>query len=572
MTERAQKPTPDQFTNATWEDILPLYEELVNRPLDPGDTEGIEAWLNDWNDLDTALSEAASIANVNASCDTEDPVKEEAYLRFSGEIGPRRNEQVVRLANRLLDTGYARPDLETTLRRFRTDREIFREENVPLQQELQKLNSEYNKLTGSMTVTWDGKDIPLPRLNPFMLDPDRGTREKAFRLQFQPYIEHRETLAGIFDQQLEKRQQVARNAGFANYRDYVFADKYRYDYAPDDCFSFHDAVEQTFVPAIARRHEVRKQQMGLETLRPWDTASDPFGRPALQPYDTIDEMNARAEDIFAKVDPVFGEQFGIMRREELLDLDSRTGKRPGGFCTSFAYRKRPFIFMNASGVGGDVRTLLHEAGHAFHGFASSDLPFIYQRMYGSEMAEVASMSMELLSAPYLRQSEGGYYEDGDYTRARIEHLEGVLAIFAWVATVDAFQQWLYTDPAASDRDARNAKWLETWARFDPGIDWSGLRPERTARWYKQLHIFLYPFYYIEYAIAQLGALQVWRNSLQDHAKATADYRAALALGGSRPLPELFGTAGARLIFDAAGMSELVTLIEGELEALEAITA
>jgi oligoendopeptidase F len=312
--------------------------------------------------------------------------------------------------------------------------------------------------------------------------------------------------------------------------------------------------------------------MNLDTLRPWDTTADPFGRPALRPYETIDEMNAKAEQIFAKVDPALGEQFGIMRKEELLDLESRKGKRPGGFCTSYPYRKRPFIFMNASGVGSDVRTLLHEAGHAFHGFASSDLPFVYQRMYGSEMAEVASMSMELLSAPYLRHSEGGYYVDGDYTRARVEHLEGILSLIAWVATVDAFQQWLYTDPAASDRDARDATWLETWARFDPGIDWSSLEPERTARWHKQLHIFLYPFYYIEYAIAQLGALQVWRNSLHDHTKAVADYRAALALGGSRPLPELFGAAGARLIFDAEGMTELVTLIEGELASLEAITA
>ena len=572
MTQGAQKPTPDQFTDATWDDILPLYQELVNRPLDPGDTVAIEAWLNDWNDLDTAIAEASSVANVEASRDTEDPVKEEASLRFSGDIGPIRAEQVVRLANKLLDSGYTRPDLETTLRRFRTDRDIFREENVPLQQELQKLNSQYNKLSGGMTVRWNGEEIPLPRLNPFMLDPDRDTRERAFRLQFQPYIENRETLADIFDQQLEKRQQVARNAGFANYRDYVFADKYRYDYTPVDCFSFHDAVEQTFVPAIARRHEVRKQQMGLDTLRPWDTATDPFGRPALRPYDTIDEMNAKAEQIFARVDPDLGEQFGIMRQEELLDLDSRKGKRPGGFCTSFPYRKRPFIFMNASGVGSDVRTLMHEAGHAFHGFASSDLPFIYQRMYGSEMAEVASMSMELLSAPYLRASEGGYYVDGDYTRARIEHLEGILALLAWVATVDSFQQWLYTDPAASDRDARDAKWLETWARFDPNTDWSGLTPERTARWHKQLHIFLYPFYYIEYGIAQLGALQVWRNSLQDHRRAVADYRQALALGGTRPLPELFGAAGARLIFDGEGMAELVTLIEGELASLEAISA
>ena len=570
MADRVTQPTPADFADATWDDILPLYEELANRPL--GDAAAVEAWLDDWHALDTALAEAASVANVEASSDTDDPVKEAAHLRFSAEIRPRQAEQLVRLANKLLDSGYSRPDLETTLRRFRTDREIFREENVPLQQELQKLNSQYNKLTGGMTVKWRGEEIPLPRLNPFMLDPDRATREEAFRLQFQPYIQQRETLADIFDEQLELRQRVARNAGFANYRDYIFADKYRYDYTPADCFSFHDAVEKTFVPAIARRHEVRRQQMGLDRLRPWDTGADPFGRPPLRPYETVDELTAKAEQIFTRVDPVLGEQFGIMRQEGLLDLESRKAKRPGGFCTSFPYRKRPFIFMNASGVAGDVRTLLHEAGHAFHGFASANLPFLYQRMYGSEMAEVASMSMELLAAPYLRAADGGFYEDGDYTRARIEHLEGILSLLAWVATVDAFQQWLYTDPAAADRDARDAKWLETWSRFDAGLDWSGLEPERTARWHKQLHIFLYPFYYIEYAIAQLGALQVWRNSLHNQGKAVADYRAALALGGSRPLPELFATAGARLIFDADGMAELVTLIEGELAALEAITA
>ena len=215
---------------------------------------------------------------------------------------------------------------------------------------------------------------------------------------------------------------------------------------------------------------------------------------------------------------------------------------------------------------------LHEAGHAFHGFESSKLPFIYQRFYGSEMAEVASMSMELLSAPYLRQADGGFYSDADYVRARTEHLDGILEIFAWVATVDAFQQWLYTDEAAADRDVRDARWLETWERFNPGVDWAGLEPERTARWHKQLHIFLYPFYYIEYAIAQLGALQVWRNSLRDQSQATADYRAALALGGSRPLPELFDRAGARLIFDAEGMAELVGLVEGELVSLETTVA
>lgn len=562
-------PTPDQFANATWEEIAPGYERLAERPLEPGDTDAIERWLDDWNALDVALSEAASLANVAASCDTADPAKEEAYLRFASQIGPRRGEQIVRLANKLLDTGYSRPDLETTLRRFRTERDLFREESIPLEQELSELNARYNKLTGGMTVEWEGEEIPLPRLNPFMLDPDRDIRERAFRLQFQPYIAKREELADIFDAQLERRQQIAKNAGFANYRDYTFPAKHRYDYTPEDCATFHDAVEQTFVPAIARRLDVRRQQMGLEMLRPWDVGPDPLGRPALQPYDTIEELNGKAGQIFAKVDPVFGGYFETMRDENLLDLESRKGKRPGGFCTSFPYRKRPFIFMNASGVGSDVRTLLHESGHAFHGFEASALPFVYQRQYGSEMAEVASMSMELLAAPYLRAEDGGYYNAEDYKRARTEHLDGILSIFAWVATVDAFQQWLYTDPAAQDRDARDEKWLQTWARFDPGLDWSGLEAERTARWHKQLHIFLYPFYYIEYAIAQLGALQVWRNALQDQEKAVADYRAALALGGSRPLPELFGRAGARLIFDREGMAELVSLIEGQLAEIEA---
>lgn len=573
MTVSTPVPTPEQFRNATWDEIRPLYQELVDRSLEPGDIAAIVAWLDDWNALDTALMEATSVANVEASCDSENPEKEGRHLRFASEIGPQQAQYGVMLANRLLDSGYTRPDLETTLRRFRTNREIFREENIPLQQELSKLSNQYNKICGSMTVEWEGEQIPLPRLNPFLQSPDRETREKAWRLQFQPYIDKRDELADIFDKQLALRQQIAKNAGFANYRDYIFEDKYRYDYTPDDCFRFHDAVEQTFVPAVAKRHEARKAEMGLDALRPWDLGSDPQGRPPLKPYDKIDDMTATAQAIFTKVDPVLGEQFGIMREEGLLDLDSRKGKRPGGFCTSFPHRKRPFIFMNSSGVGTDVRTLLHEAGHAFHGFASLEaLPFLHQRRYGSEMAEVASMSMELLSAPYLRKSDGGYYEDADYARARIEHLEGIISLLTWVATVDSFQQWLYTDEAALDRDARDAKWQETWARFDPETDWSGLEQQRVARWYKQLHIFLYPFYYIEYAIAQLGALQVWRNALQDQAKAVEDYRAALALGGSKPLPELFGTAGARLIFDAEGMGELVELIEGEIAGLEKLEA
>ena len=561
-------PTPTQFADMNWDEIEPLYTALAEREL--SDDAATKTWLDDWNALDTSLMEAASVANVEVSCDSQNEEKEARHLRFSSEIMPQRGKIANDLTIKLLDSGYAPDDLKQVLKRAQTDRDIFREENVPLQQELSKLSNAYNKAAGGMTVEWEGETVPLSRLNPFMEHPDRDIREKAWRLHLQPYIDQRDQLADIFDKQLALRQQVAKNAGFENYRDYTFADKYRYDYTPEDCYSFHDAVSATFVPALQKQHNERKQKMGVEALRPWDLGHDPDGAQPLKPYDTIDDLNATAQNVFTKVDPVLGEQFGIMRDEGLLDLEARTGKRPGGFCTSFPYRKRPFIFMNASGTGGDVRTLLHEAGHAFHGFATSEhLPYLQQRRYGSEMAEVASMSMELLSSPYLHKRDGGFYEsDEDYARARREHLEGIVKLFTWVAPVDAFQQWVYTDPAAADRDARDAKWVEIWNRFDPQTDWSDLNDYRVARWYKQLHIFLYPFYYIEYAIAQLGALQVWRNALQDQGKAVEDYRAALALGGSKPLPELFDRAGARLIFDEAGMAELVELIQREIAAAE----
>ncbi|MBA2277002.1 MAG: oligoendopeptidase F, partial [Chloroflexia bacterium] len=278
------RPTPDQFTDATWADIRPRYDDLAARPLGAGD-DAIEAWLADWSALEVALQEASSLASIAYSVDTTDPAKEAAHLRFSSEIGPKRGEQQVRLAHKLLDTGFARDDLTTTIRRFATDRDIFREENVPLQQQLQGLNARYQKLTGGMSVEWEGERLPLPKLGPYLLSPDRAVRERAWRLQFGPYVEARDTIADILDEQLAQRQQVARNAGFANYRDYVFEEKHRYDYTPEDCARFHDAVAATFVPALARRHERRREQMGLDALRPWDTAPDPAGRPALHPYD-----------------------------------------------------------------------------------------------------------------------------------------------------------------------------------------------------------------------------------------------------------------------------------------------
>lgn len=561
------KPTPEQFADAGWDDIRPRFDDLAERPLDAATA---DAWLADWSALEEALWEARNLAYVAYSADTADPAKEATHLRFSGEIGPRQEEQHVRLGGRLLDSGYERDDLLTTLRRFRNHRQIFRTENVPLQQELEGLNARYETLTGGMTARWDGEELPLPRLAPFLLEPDRTTRERAWRLAIGPYVAQREALADIFDEQHRLRQEVARNAGFANFRDYAFREKDRFDYGPAECDAFQDAIAATVVPALARRYERRREQMGLDTLRPWDTAPDPLGRPPLRPFATAAELTERGETIFASVDPALGDYFATMRREGLLDLDSRKGKAPGGYCTGLDHRRRPFIFMNASGVPGDVETLLHEGGHAFHAFEIyAAHPLIFPAFIGAEIAEVGSMAMELLAAPHLARTAGGYYEEDEARRARIEHLEGILGLLPWIATVDAFQGWLYTSGEGHDRDARDAAWLRIYGRFEAGLDWSGLEAERRARWYRQLHIFLYPFYYVEYGIAQLGALQVWRNAVRDRAGAVAAYRRALALGGSRPLPELFAAAGARFAFDAPIVAELVGLIEEQLAALEA---
>jgi oligoendopeptidase F len=565
MTIAKLPDSPQAFADATWDDILPYYEELATRPLD---RENVEAWLAEWSKLDELIQEAQSLASIAYTTDTADPAKEAAHLRFSSEIAPRLQEQRVRLGRRLLDLGYERDDLTTLLRRFRNQRDLFRAENMPLIAEAQKLNAQYQKITGGLMVEWDGEEKTLPQLQPFLLSPDRAVRERAFRLRARPYTERRDELADLFDRQFALREQIARNAGFANYRDYAHQEKNRFDYSPADCERFHAAVEETVTPAVERLYEARRRQIGVETLRPWDTAQDPQGRPPLQPFAEVTTLIDRAGTIFERVDPALGGYFQTMARERLLDLDSRKGKAPGGYCTGLPHRKRPFIFMNAVGVHGDVNTLLHEAGHAFHGFEAYRQPLLWQRHPGSEMAEVASMSMELLSAPYLAREAGGYYGEEDARRARAEHLKGILAILPHIASVDAFQHWIYTSGEGGDRDARDAAWLRIRARFERGVDWSGLEAERMARWYQQLHIFLYPFYYIEYGIAQLGALQVWRNALRDQAGAVASYRHALALGATAPLPKLFEAAGARLSFDSGTMGELVALIEEQLATLE----
>ena len=557
--------TPDDLAQASWADVQPWYERLATIEVPPG---GAEAWLSTWSRFEELLGEAGTKSMIAYTCDTNDPAKEAAYLRFSADIGPKAHEQSVRLARRALTLGLDREDLAPMLREFRTDDEIFREASVPRMAELEELSAAYQKVTGGLSAEWDGVTKTIPQLGPYLQVTDRDVRERAFRKGAEAYLAVRDDLASQFDRMFTLRSAIAAEAGFADYQAYSFRSKYRFDYTPADCAGFHRAVEATVVPAVRRLHEERKRLLGVDRLRPWDLGVDPLNRPALAPFTSAEGFLGPAERVFTAVDPELGARFARMRREGLLDLDSRAGKAPGGYCTGYSWSKVPFIFMNAVGVGDDVTTLLHEAGHCFHDFEASGLPFLWQRGTGSEMAELASMSMELLASRHLA-APTGWYSEADARRARAEHLEDVLIALAHIASVDAFQSWIYTSGRGHDAGARDAAWLEIRARFEQGIDWSGLERERVARWYRQLHIFELPFYYIEYGIAQCGAIALWEESMRDPAAAVSRYRRALALGGTQSLPELYRAAGVRLVFDEAAMTPLVALVEQTIAELRA---
>lgn len=560
-------PSPESLADATWEDIAPYYESLAEQPLT---LENVEEWLASWSRLEELVGEASVLASIAYTSDTTDPAKEAAHLRFAAEISPRRDEQEVRLARRLLELGWSRSDMEMALRRFATDAEIFREENLPHFAALEELESGYEKVVGAITVDWEGERKTVAQLQPFLKSPQRPVRERAFRAMAAPYMSARDELADLFDEMYARRQRIAHNAGFADFRGYIFAAKHRFDYTPEDCARFHRGVEATVVPALGRLHAERSRTLRLTPLRPWDLHVDEQAAPPLVPFQGADELVARSRRVFERVDAELGERFRDMAEAGLLDLESRPGKAPGGYCATLPFRGKPFVFMNAVGVPDDVSTLVHEAGHCFHSFATRALPYVWQRRTGMEAAELASMSMELLAMPHLARPDG-FYEPPDVRRAWLEQLEDTLAGLAHIACVDAFQAWLYTSGQGGNREARDAVWLEIRQRFEPSVDWSGLEGERIARWYRQAHIFVAPFYYIEYGIAQLGALQVWRASLEDPLRAVTNYKSALALGGTRPLPEMYAAAGAALMFDGESMAPLVDLLERRIMELRSAT-
>ncbi len=551
-----------------WADYEPFAKQLQERILN-ADT--LHSFMADWSKLSALLGEVASRLNVATNLDTTDAAAEKKYLNFYATIVPEQAKMTHVLNEKLVESGLQPANFAVPMRAIDAQIQLFREENLPIFTELRELETQYDKIVGAQTVLWQGEEKTIEQMKSVFIEADRAEREQAFRLIHARRLQDRQALNELWVIMFKLRQQIAQNAGFANFLDYTWQRYGRFDYTPQDVRQFHEAIEQVVVPAVERLNEKRRHAFGLDVLRQWDVSAELPGRKPLTPFKNGEELEAGSETIFKQLDPDLGQYLTTMRAEKLLNLENYKGKAPGGYCTSFPVMKRPFIFMNAIGIHDDVQTMLHEAGHAFHVFEAVSLPMIQQQHAPIEFCEVASMSMELLAAPYLAQDKGGFYSETEAARARIEHLEGMLVFWPYMAVVDAFQQWAYTSgDAALDPANCDAKWTELWHRFKIGVDYSGIEDWVATGWHRKLHIFTVPLYYIEYGIAQLGAAQVWSNSLHNQADALRRYRHGLSLGNTAKLPDLFAAAGAKLAFDADMLQQMVELIEttiGDLESL-----
>ncbi|MBP7688281.1 MAG: M3 family oligoendopeptidase [Thermoflexales bacterium] len=556
------------FLTWTWADVAPYYQDLNARPLDAAN---VAAWLSDWTRIGKVISETYARLHLATTLNTADAEAERRYLAFLSEVQPKVEEAEQQLKQKLLDSGLQPIGFEMPLRNLRAEAELFREANLPLILQGRKLGQQYNKIVGAQSAQWQGQELTLQQLRPIGLSADRSIREQVWRLSSERWLTDRGAINALWRQAIPLRQQIAHTADHDDFRSYAWRDRQRFDYTPENCLEFHAAIEAVVVPAASRIYDRARQRLGVDVIRPWDLDLDrnPISLDAPPPFKDEAELMAKTAAVFAQVDPQLGEYYATMQRQGLLDLDNRKGKAPGAFCTEFLVTERPFIFMNAVGLRDDVRTMLHESGHAFHVFETLHLPYIQQLNITMEIAEVASMAMELLASPYLSDRHGGFYSGPDYAQDRAQHLERIILFWPYMAMVDAFQHWVYTHDAGSDPAACDAKWTELAQRFMPGVDWAGLDDALMTGWHRKQHIHRSPFYYVEYGLAQLGAVQVWRNALTDQAEALAAYRRALALGATRPLPELYAAANVKFAFDAETLREAVDLIESHIQQLEA---
>lgn len=550
-------------------DDLSQVERHLNLLLDydVNDLDSLAVWLVECSRFTEAASERISRDMIAFSCNTEDADAKRRHDFNQQQLMPMLQRYRARLDRRFYDNTHRHnlsPFYEELIRRTATAIEIHRDENIAIEAEAKSLVNEYFALTGKMTVVWTGQEKTLQEMDPHLRSSDRNERRQAWELIQSRRLSDSEAIDSITDQLVSMRHKIAQNAGFPNYRDYMFKRLCR-DYTPDDCYRFRDAVQRHVVPLCDAIAQTRKRELGIETYRPWDVDGAPHGQSPLKPFETTDELIAKSVRVLKQIAPEFGEMLQDMASQGCLDLDTRRGKRPGGFCSSLPVSKKSFIFANFSNTQSAVRTLVHESGHAVHNLLALSLPLIEYRRTPAESAELASMSMELLTMPGWTEF---YPDPEDLRRAQKEQLQGIVEFLPWALTVDSFQHWVYLNTSA-DREARNDEFASIARSLAYHcVDWTGFEEELRHRWKAQLHIIAYPFYYIEYAIAQLGALQVYRLFKDDRAAAVDGYKRALSLGSSAPLANVYAAAGIEFDFSDQTIGELMTFVQEELADLE----
>jgi oligoendopeptidase F len=570
---------PASLRVSSFADVEPYFKQLIDRPV--RSAAELERWIVDRGELAAACSESRADLYISMTCDTDNKEVASAFTRFVEEVDPKLkvagfelDKKLVELASKvkLDDARY-----KVLLQGARADVELFRSENVAIETKIDLLVQKFEALAGSLTVEFEGQERTLPQMARYQEQTDRNLRERAWRTVAERRLKEANNFSDIYDEMITLRQQVAKNAGFATYTDFAFKAKHRFDYSAKECFAFHDGVEKHIVPLVRSFDAVRAKAMSVSSLRPWDMAVDPKGRGPLKPFQGGAELVSKSVAAMQALDPRLATMLASMgngseargaKDGANFDLDSRKGKAPGGYQYMRDRSRRPFIFMNAAGLHKDVETMVHEAGHAFHSLLSRDEPLVEYRSAPIEFCEVASMSMELLTMQHW-SAPGSFYAKGseDHMRSMREQLKRSVLLLPWIATIDAFQHFVY-GYASHNRQERTSFWLELDERFGSKIDWSGLESTRATLWQRQLHLFSVPFYYIEYGIAQLGALQLWLQAIEKGERTAIDsYMKAMTLGGSKPLPELFRAAGLTFDFSADTIARLSDRVQAELSKL-----
>jgi oligoendopeptidase F len=557
---------PSTFTVKEWADVEPFFKELSERTLES--KLELEKWLMDLSELEAFISEDACWRQIKMTCDTTDKSLEDAFTYFCMEIQPKMQPYANALNKKLIDCSYTSqldPAIYFTyLRSVKKSIELFRTENIPLQAELSVLQQQYGAIAGKMSIEMNGQEYTLQQAAQFLENENRAVREEAYRKIQERRLLDQDAIHQLFTTLIQKRHQVAINAGFENYRDFKFAELGRFDYTKEDCFQFHEAVKLHVLPLIDKIYERKKQKLGLAVLKPWDTEAEPTGTKPLRPFTDGKDLYDKTVACFEKLNPFFAACLRKMNELNHFDLESRKGKAPGGYNCPLAVSGAPFIFMNAASQMSDVTTMLHEGGHAIHSFLAHPLSLSAFKEYPMEIAEVASMSMELFT---MNHWQSFFDHEDDLKRAKEHQLERTITIFPWIAIIDKFQHWVYENPNHTIEE-RTQHWTAILKEFSTDcIDYTGLDLYRAIGWQKQLHLFEVPFYYIEYGIAQLGAIGMWMQYQKNPTQALENYMNALALGGTKTLPVLYKTAGLTFNFSPAYVKTLMDFTNEELVKL-----